>query len=139
MVGGHLTGKPFTDSAREGKLVFIFPCLYVFYSVFCLLLWIFVINFKPSYLLCYRIRNPYVTVKKYETLYDFCCRVIFLSPTPYSDFVGSGTVTEARLPGCLLCPECESRVIEKTRMADLRMCVRFGDIHQPNEDVLFPF
>ena len=85
--------KTFTDNAREGKLVFMFP--YVCMSsiqFFGLLLWSLYYNFKPSYLLCYRIRNPYISVKKCETVYDFCCyvNIIFLFSHPIFWFCGFG-------------------------------------------------
>lgn len=106
--------KPFTDSAREGKLVFIFPyvCMssiqlfFVFSFDLCIItLNLHIYSVTESEILTLQWKSMRLCMTSVAVLF-------FSSPTPYSDLVGSGTVTEARLPGCLLCPECESRVIE---------------------------
>lgn len=94
--------KPFTDSAREGKLVFIFP--YVCMSSIQLF---FVFSFD----LCIITLNLHIySVTESETTLQWksmrlcmtsAAVLFFSSPTPYSDFVGSGLsqrLGTARMP-----------------------------------------
>lgn len=105
--------KTFTDSAREGKLVYIFPyvCMssiqlfFVFSFDLCIVtLNLHIYSVTESEILTLQWKILTLQWKSMRLYMTSVAVLFFSSPTPYSDFVGSGTVTEARLPGCLLCP-----------------------------------
>lgn len=130
----------------------MFVCL--LFNCFCLLLWSLCIITLNLHI--YSVTESEILTLQWKSMRLCMTSVavfIFSSPTPYSDLVGSGTVTEARLcQGCLLCPECESRVIENDQngwsrnvgnrvlrifISLMKMFVSFWELAVPSLNITF--